>query len=101
MGEVVLLGGAAGSYYLAQDQLAVMQDYNVTLDDYNAAKNNYDTYRYANIACLSAAGALYVYNLVRAYTMTPKYKNRNLTFTPALLPMEQGMASGVSLTLKF
>ena len=79
-GEIVFSGGAVGSYYLAQEQLTIMKDYNVTLNDFNEAKHMYETYRYVNIACLSAAGALYVYNLVSAYTMTPKYKNRSLSF---------------------
>ena len=101
MGEVVFVGGAAGSYYMAQEQLATMRDYNVTLDRYNTAKQDYELYRTAHIACLSAAGALYVYNLVRAYTMTPKYKNRSLSFAPTFMPANIGVASGISLTLNF
>lgn len=101
LGEVVLVGGAVGTYYLAQNQLVIMQDYNVTYGNYIAAKQSYETYRTANIVCLSAAGALYVYNLVRAYTMTPKYKSRSLSFAPAIMPVDDDLASGINLTVKF
>ena len=64
-------------------------------------EQKYETCRYVNIVCLSAAGALYVYNLVRAYSMAPKYKNSKLTLGPTLLPMDNGWNSGISLTFKF
>ncbi|MGX8712462.1 MAG: hypothetical protein ACSW8I_02100 [bacterium] len=101
LGELALIGGAVGTYYLAQNQLDIMQDYNVTFGDYISAKQSYETYRMANIICLSAAGVLYVYNLVRAYTMTPKYKNRSLSFAPAIMPVNDGLASGLNLTFNF
>lgn len=101
LGEVVFIGGAVGTYFIAQNELATMREHDVTLGAYNAAKSNYDQWRMGNIACISAAGVLYVYNLIRAYTMTPKYKSRSLSFTPSLMPTNDGLASGVNLTLKF
>lgn len=101
LGEVVFIGGAVGTYYMAQQELATMQDHDVTLEAYNGAKSNYDKWRMGNIACISAAGVLYVYNLIRAYTMTPKYKERSLSFAPAIIPTNEGLASGLNLTINF
>ncbi|MBP5613551.1 MAG: hypothetical protein J6X35_05360 [Bacteroidales bacterium] len=99
--EVLFLSVAIGTYFGAQKKLDILQDYNVTFGDYFAAKQSYETYRTANIVCLSAAGALYVYNLVRAYTLIPKYKKRSLSFAPAIMPVNDGLASGVNLTFNF
>lgn len=101
LGEVVFVGGAVGSYFYAQNQLDIIKDYNVTIEDFNNAKKTYNICRITNIACLSAAGALYVYSLIRTGTMKYKFKNDNLSFTPALIPTERGLASGVYLTFKF
>ncbi len=101
LGEVVFVGGAVGSYFYAQNQLSIMRNYDVSLTDFNAAKKNYGICRIANIACLSAAGALYVYSLIRTGTMKYKFKNDHLSFAPVLIPTEQGLASGACLTFKF
>lgn len=101
IGEVVLIGGAVGTYFLAQNELNTMKKYDVALGAFSAAKWNYDVYRITNLACIGAAGALYIYNLVRAYTMSPKYQKRTLSFVPTLIPTDQGWASGINLTFKF
>lgn len=101
MGEMAFVGGAVGTYYLAQDELATMKKINVKLNSYKTAKSNYEMYRMANISFISAAGVLYVYNLIRAYTMVPKYKNNRLSFVPTFMPTDEGVASGVNLTFKF
>ena len=101
LGEVVLVGGAVGSYIYAKNQLDIMRNYEVGLNEFNTAKKTYGICRTVNIACLSAAGALYVYSLIRTGTMKYKFKNDNLSFTPALIPTERGLASGVYLTFKF
>ena len=101
LGEVVFVGGAVSSYFIAQNQLSIMNDYNVSIGDFNSAKKNYGICRITNLACLSAAGALYVYSLIRTGTMQYKMKNDHLSFIPALIPTEQGLASGVYLTVKF
>ena len=101
IGEVAFVGGAVGTYFLAQNELATMRDRDVSFANFQSAKANYETYRYANIACFSAAGILYVYNLIRAYTMTPKYKTRSLSFTPSIMPTDYGLASGINLTFNF
>ena len=101
LGEMAFVGGTVTTYYLAQNQLAIMRSNDVTLNDFNKAKKNYDIYRKVNIACLSAAGVLYVYNLIRTGTMKQKVKLPGLSFAPTVMPMENCLASGVNVTLKF
>ena len=103
MGEVVLVGGAVGSYYMANQELSVIQDAQTSLNGYKSAKENYNMWRTVNIASLSAAAALYVWNLYRAYTITPKFKKdkNSLSFYPTLMPVEDELSAGVGLTLNF
>lgn len=101
LGEMAFVGGTVTTYYLAQNQLAIMRSNDVTLNDFNKAKKNYDIYRKVNIACLSAAGVLYVYNLIRTGTMKQKVKLPGLSFAPVVMPMDNCLASGVNVTLKF
>ena len=100
-GEVVLVGGAALSYSSAQKRLADIRDKSNSVETIEWSKSRYDVSRTINMTCLSAAGALYVFNLIRAYTMTPKYKNNNLSFTPAVMPTKGGFSSGLTLTFIF
>lgn len=101
LGEVVFVSGAVSSYFIAQNQLGIIKDYNVTIEDFNNAKRAYNICRITNIACLSAAGALYVYSLIRTGTMKYKLKSNHLSVTPVVMPAGNGVASGVNLTFKF
>lgn len=103
MGEVAFVGGAVGSYYMANQELSVIQDAQTSLDGYKSAKENYNTWRTVNIASLSAAAALYVWNLYRAYTIKPKFKKdkNSLSFYPTLMPVEDELSAGVGLTFNF
>lgn len=103
LGELTMVGGAVGSSLLAQDELAAMRKSDISLGDFNTAKENYNTLRTANIAFWGAAGALYVWNLYRAYSMKPKYKKnkKSLAYYPALIPAERDAVAGVGLTLTF
>lgn len=103
MGEVVFVGGAVGAYYMANQQLDIMRNFETSFDDYQAAKTDYNMWRTVNIASLSAAGALYVWNLYRAYTIKPKFKKdkKSLSFYPTLLPTENELSAGVGFSLNF
>lgn len=101
LGEVSLISGAVTSYYIAQNQRDIMNSFDVSSSSYNTAYKNYKVCRTTYITCLSTAGALYVYNLIRTFTMKQKFHNRNLSFSPALIPIENSMSAGFSLTLKF
>lgn len=100
-GEVLLIGGAVASYYVAQNQMGIMNSFDVSSSSYNTAYKNYKACRTTYITCLSTAGALYVYSLIRTFTMKQKYHNRNLSLSPAFIPIENNMSAGGALTLKF
>ncbi len=100
LGELALIGGGVGCYYLAQDQLQTMNSSNITFDQYTAARNSYNTYRTTSYIAWGAAGALYVYNLVRAVTMQPK-RSQVLAFEPSLIATPSSLAPSLSLTLNF
>lgn len=103
LGEMTCIGGAVVTNRIAQDKLAVIKKTDVGLTDYLNAKNSYNTLRYANIACWSAATALYVWNLYRACSIKPKYKKDKtmLSFNPTLLMDNQQPVAGIGLTLNF
>lgn len=100
LGELALIGGGVGCYYLAQDQLQTMNSSNITFDQYTAARNSYNTYRTTSFIAWGAAGALYVYNLVRAVTMQPK-RSQVLAFEPSLIATPSSLSPSISLTLNF
>lgn len=100
LGEVALLGGGVGSYMMAQNQLDIMRNPNTNYTDYMAARELYGTLKTVNVACYGAAAALYAFNLYRAYAARPKY-NDNFVFNPVVMPADNSMAMGVSLTYKF
>lgn len=102
-GEVALIGTGVISYSMAQSKLDVLKDNNTSVGDFNAAKKSYNTMRTINAVSFSAAAALYLFNLYRAYTITPKYKKDDgaLSFYPTITPVGDDAAAGFGLTLNF
>ena len=100
LGEMALLGGGVGSYMMAQNQLDIMRNSNTNYTDYMAARELYGILKTVNIACYGAAAALYAFNLYRAYAARPKYSD-NFAFNPIVMPSDNSMAMGISLTYKF
>lgn len=100
LGEVVLVGGGIGCYYLAQERLQKMNSNNVSYSDYTAARNSYNTYRTTSYIAWGTAGALYVYNLIRAATMQPK-RMQTVSLEPSFIAIPSSVAPTVSLTFKF
>lgn len=98
--EAVLIGGGVGTYMAAQDQLDIMKDANTGYSEYMSAKDKYNSMKTYNTVLCSAAAAVYVFNLYRAYTVRPKY-DESFSFTPSLIPDDNNLALGVSLTYKF
>lgn len=100
LSEAVLAGGAYYTYSLAQNQIDIMKSPNTTYSDYMAAKDQYNLMKKANNICLGAAAAIYALNLYRAYAATPKYK-KSYAFVPTIIPTDNCLAYGVSLTYQF
>lgn len=100
LGEVALVGGAVGTYVLGQDYLSDMSKETNPVS-MSREMNSYNNCRTANIVFTAAAGALYVFNIVRAATMTPCYKKDQVAFAPTVMPVNQTYAAGISLTFNF
>lgn len=100
VGEVATIGGVISSYLMAQKQLDIMKNVNTSYTDFMTAREKYNTSKTVYYACLGTAAALYVFNLYRAYFSTPVYKD-SLAFNSLLIPTDNSMALGLSLTYKF
>lgn len=104
LGEAALGGGAYAYYAMAQNQLKIMRNPNTSFSSFSIAKKNYELFQKMNVGLLSAAGALYVWNLYRAFSMKPKYKRvlpQGTDFSFAAIPTEQQLVAGLSLNINF
>jgi hypothetical protein len=100
VGECALVGGGIVCYNMAQDQLGIMRTPGVGVDAFAAASSKYSTVQTLSYVSWGLAGALYLFNLIRAYTAQPK-TNFDLTFHPSLIAAPYSLSPSVSLTLRF
>ena len=98
--EAVLASGAYITYNFAKDQVDIMKNPNTTYTDYMTAKDKYGNLKQMNNICLGAAAAVYALNLYRAYAAKPRYK-KSYALVPTMMPTDNCMAYGVSLTYNF
>lgn len=100
--EVLLVGSAVGCYFLAERQFENIMA-SISQGDVPsrmAAMRQYETLRNTQSFLWGAAGALYVFNFVRAFTLDPK-STTNLVFAPSLLSTPYTVAPSVGLTWRF
>lgn len=95
-GEIALGGGAYACYHYGTTPPAGNSPYK-----YYHYAERYNSLRTMHIACISAAAALYVTNIVSAYTMSPRYKSDNIALVPFLMPTDKSLTTGLGVTLKF
>jgi len=100
IGEVVLVGAGTVCYLSAQDKLDIMHSDNVSYTDFSKARDDYNMLKDASYVIWGTAAGLYVFNLIRAYTMKPNYK-RNISFCPTILPDNERVAPGLAVRVKF
>ncbi|MBO7143772.1 MAG: hypothetical protein J6W13_02990 [Salinivirgaceae bacterium] len=100
LGEAGLAGAGAYCYLSAQKKLDVMKREGVSYSDYSDAHTSYNRLRDASYVIWGAAAGLYVYNLFRAYTMQPKYKD-GISLYPTVLPENERVTPGVAMRIKF
>lgn len=98
-GEAALLSAGVICYLLGKDQISKMQG-DRPYYFYRGA-NKYATYRTLNIAFLSAAAALYVFNIYCAYSITPNYRMNYVFLEPTLIKTDQSWTMGLGLTINF
>ncbi len=101
LGELALVGGGVGTYFVGKKQLDIMRDRSVGYDAFRSAQNTYKTMRIISYSCYGAAAALYIFNLYRAYTVTPRPKT-GIAFYPTLMPVnDMNLAVGMEMTINF
>lgn len=97
-GEAILVGSGIACYYDAQKQLVIMRDASVPYDTFVKARNRYNAVRNVSFVAWSGAGILYVYNIIRAFTMQPQ---RAVEISALTLPSFTGPVPAVMLTYNF
>lgn len=101
-GEAVLVGLAIYRYNDANFHLSFIQkSAYLEVSEYMNLIDHYNSSRTAFYVFSSAAAVLYAYNVLRAATMTPKYKKDQIALVPALIPADNYLAAGVGLTFNF
>ncbi len=98
--EILLVGGAIGCYFGAQNQYNIINTTRYGDPAHINAVSRYNTLRNTQSFLWGAAGALYVINLVRAFTLDPK-TTVNLVFTPSLMSTPYTTAPTLGLSLRF
>ena len=105
LGEAALVGGAVGTYIAAEyDVKPDLNSAKITadLDWFQSKYDDYRVLRVANVALWSAAGAFYIYNIVRAATMTPRYRRDAVALAPTVqFAPGDVVAPGLGITLSF
>jgi len=99
-GEGALIGSGIICYNIAQEQLGIMRTPQVSIDDFAAASSKYSTAQTVSYVSWGMAGALYLFNLIRAFAVQPK-TNYDITFHPTVIAAPYTVSPSVSLTLRF
>lgn len=102
LGEVAFIGGAAGASVMALKELDRLDECSLNHDiaGWQAAKRDYDTWRIASYYAWGAAGVLYVWNLIRAYTIKPKAEP-SFAFEPSLISAPSTISPSIGFTFRF
>lgn len=95
--EILLAGTGTFCYFGARNELSKMKTENLDYNQFMAARKKYDSYRISSYVVWGTAAALYVFNLCRAYTLTPKYKDQ-LAVYPAVMPTPHNNTYGIGIT---
>ena len=100
IGEVALVGGAVTTYFMGKNELDKMTSGVLSYDDYHSAEKKYNTLNTANKVLWISAAALYVFNLYRAATLHPNYK-QVVYVEPSIIGTHEAIYPTVGITLKF
>ncbi|MBQ7279480.1 MAG: hypothetical protein IJR13_01980 [Bacteroidales bacterium] len=100
LGEATLAGGAVVTYIKGKELLDEMKSEDMP-GGLMVLKSDYEMYRKLNIGLTAAAATFYVYNIIRAATITPRYKQDKIRIETALIPTNESMGAGIGLTFNF
>lgn len=98
--EVALVGGAAATWFMGQNELEKLTSGTLGYDSYLSTEKSYNTLLTTNHIMIGAAVALYVFNLYRAATLHPNYK-QTVFVEPSLINTPTETLPSVGLTLRF
>ena len=99
-GEVLLVGGGILSYHIAQNQLNIMRTPNVSVSEFAAASKQYQTMQTLSYVAWGMAGALYVFNIIRAISAHPK-SSYDITLAPSAIATPYSFSPTIGLTYRF
>lgn len=99
IGEVGLLSGGIATYAVAKNKLKLLKAEDLDYASFNQLTKEYNGLRAGSYIMYVTAGALYAFNLYRAYC-APSYKHRNYSFYPTIIPTDnQQLALGVGMSV--
>ena len=99
-GEAALIGTGLACYHISQNQLSIMRSDNISASDYYTATRKYESSQTLSYITWSIAGALYVFNIVRAITLQPK-SPYDLTMAPSIITTPFSSTPTIGLTYRF
>ncbi|MBQ6068328.1 MAG: hypothetical protein IJK84_02400 [Bacteroidales bacterium] len=100
LGEVALVGGGIGCYVAAQKQLDIMNRAGMGTESFMSAHSRYNSLKSTSYVIWGVAGALYVFNFIRAYTLEPK-PELAFAWSPSLISAPNAVVPTVGLTFRF
>lgn len=100
VGEGVLVGSGIICYNVAQDQLKIMRTPGINVDDFATASNKYSSAQTISYISWGLASAVYVFNLIRAFTVQPK-SSYDLAFQPSFISTPYNVTPSMGITLRF
>ena len=100
LGEFALVGGGVGCYFAAQKQLDIFKNNNLLSNERMTALDSYNTIRKTSYIIWGVAGALYVFNFIRAYTLDPK-PELAFAWSPSFISTPSTVVPTVGLTYRF
>lgn len=100
IGDLGLLGGGIATYFVAKDKIEHLKNDVLDYQAYNKLTGEYNALRISSYAMFAAAGALYIFNVYRAYALEPK--DSRIAFYPTLLPTNDNqIVLGVGMSINF
>ena len=98
--EIALVGGAMITYFIGKSDLDKMTSGLLSYNDYVLTEKRYNSLRTANRILWGSAVALYVFNLYRAATLHPNYK-QVVFVEPSVIITPNEFLPAVELTFRF
>lgn len=103
IGDLGLIGGGVACHFMANKQRDIAKAWNVDYDTYSAANKQEKNLRIAEYSLFGAAGALYIFNLCRAY-LAPNKKlmsKLNADLYPTMIPVNGTQNPAMAIQINF